>query len=214
MPANQRFYFPTLPVIIYLTVQSIYPLLEKIPNSVLEKYKKLPKLICLYSILWISLIPSLLFVCNMLFVENHKIMVSGLNLLNYYQNDPSYHYLYRLDEFSSLPNNLVMATTEVGYPSVLNPHKLIVDLAGLNETDFAHNRSFSAELLFRKYHPDVIFMPHPHYQEMIQMISQNSYFRDHYDYLSLHDFGVKMGVALYKDSKYYQAMKKIVERTN
>ena len=119
-------------------------------------------------------------------------------------------YWFRLVEFSALPNDLVIAATEIGHLAALNPEKTVVDLSGLNETEFAH-QGFSADFLFQRYRPDLIYMPHPDYRPMLEEITHNPHFTEHYDYFSAHEINVAMGVALWRESRYYPAMRAIVE---
>ncbi|MGB8644005.1 MAG: hypothetical protein WCF84_02115, partial [Anaerolineae bacterium] len=108
------------------------------------------------------------------------------------------------------PDDMVIATTEIGVLSAANPRKTVVDMAGLNETGFAHD-GFSANRLFQEYNPDVIYMPHPDYDVMIAQITTNPYFIAHYEYLpgpSLHTF---LGVAIRRDGRYYAALHQALE---
>ena len=103
-----------------------------------------------------------------------------------------------------------MATTEVGIPAAMNPQKIIVDLSGLNETNFVRN-GFSADYLFQNYQPDLIYMPHPHYQRTIEQISGHPHFVQSYEYFPASVLGVEMGVALKRDSRYHSEMRAIVK---
>lgn len=116
---------------------------------------------------------------------------------------------FDLDKFSQFPNDFVIASTEVGHPGILNSRKVIVDLAGLNTADFAHP-PFSTELLFRKYRPDLIYMPHPDYREMIAQIKSDTYFGEHYEYFDGEARGALLDIAIWKDSKYYPMMQQIM----
>ena len=115
---------------------------------------------------------------------------------------------FRLDEFSDLPDDLVMAMTEFGFPAAMNPGKTIVDLTGLNNTEFAHH-GFSADALFGRYRPDLIFMPWRDYSRMLDQISAHPEFRDDYEYFAPRQLGTSMGLALRRSSKYYSQMQRI-----
>ena len=118
-------------------------------------------------------------------------------------------YWYRLDRFASLPDDLVIATTEVGLPGVLAPRKTIVDLAGLNDSHFAR-QPFSAERLFARYRPDLIYMPHPNYVEMNRAIEERLD-AEGYDFYTARELDVDFGLAIRRDSRHYDAMRRIVE---
>ena len=84
---------------------------------------------------------------------------------------------FALDEFSLLPDDLTIATTEVGLPGVMNPHKRIVDLAGLNEPQIAQ-QGFDADFVFRTYSPDLIYMPYPRYDQLLAQITAHKAFQE------------------------------------
>jgi hypothetical protein len=119
-------------------------------------------------------------------------------------------YWYRLDRFVSLPDDLVIATTEVGLPGVLAPRKTIVDLAGLNERQFARE-PFSAERLFARHRPDLLYLPHPNYVEMTRAIEERLE-TEGYDFYTARELHMDFfGLAIRRDSRHYDAMKRIVE---
>jgi len=206
---GQRFYYPTLPALIYLAAKSAVIIIDKVKESLRPKDIEFPK----------SLAP-LLMACFMGIIALPIFMViqdvrKGFTqkIIGHYKIDKNYSYMkwYALPEFSALPDDLVMATTEIGLVSMLNPRKQVIDMAGLNETYFAHN-GFSADLLFHKYNPDLIYMPHPHYREMKRQIIENPYFQQHYIYFTGDQLHYILGVSLRTDSKYYQAMQNIINK--
>jgi hypothetical protein len=109
---------------------------------------------------------------------------------------------------SKLPDDLVMTTTEMGFLSAMNPRKKIIDLAGLNEREFAH-RPFDADRLLTDMAPDLIYMPHDDYTKMIADIQGSPAFAgyEHYDKRQLQTN--KFGMAIRKDSPYYEQMHQI-----
>lgn len=114
-----------------------------------------------------------------------------------------------LDRFSSLPDDLVIATTEVGLPAALNLDKTVVDLAGLQEPAFARN-PFSADRLFTHYHPDLVYMPHPDYTRMTREIEEHPLFKRDYEYFPSPDPRLSLGVAIWRSSPYYSQMRDIL----
>lgn len=207
---HQRFYYPTLPAIAFLASQSAARMLERGSRSIQQEFQRSSSLLWPLAALFllVSLLAAFLSIPRN-FSEPSKTDLAHFTVLDSYKSKWR-DYWFRLDEFSELPNDLVIAATEVGHLAAMNPEKVIVDLSGLNETDFAHQR-FSADLLFRKYQPDLIYMPHPNYNQMIDQIADNQYFSNHYDYFSAQELNVAMGLALRRDSKYYPAMLEIVE---
>ena len=116
-------------------------------------------------------------------------------------------YWYRLDRFVSLPDDLVIATTEVGLPGVLAPRKTIVDLAGLNDSQFAG--IFLDRAPVRTLSPDLLYMPHPNYVEMNRAIEERLD-AEGYDFYTARELDVDFGLAIRRDSRHYDAMRRIV----
>ena len=120
-------------------------------------------------------------------------------------------YWFRLDRFAALPPDLTMATTEIGHVASMNPGRVIVDMAGLNEREFAFH-PFSSAVMLKKYAPDLIYMPHPGYRAMNRNLRENPEFQKDYEYFPPSSLSprVGMGIALRRDSKYYEQMRAIV----
>jgi len=74
-------------------------------------------------------------------------------------------YWPHLAEIAKLPDNLVIASTEIGHLLAVNGKMTVIDMAGINETTIAHG-GFSADYLIERYDPDLIYMPHPDYVDM------------------------------------------------
>jgi hypothetical protein len=122
-------------------------------------------------------------------------------------------YWYAIDRFMKMPNSMVMATTEVGMPAALSFERPIIDLAGLNETDFAKN-PFSAERLFSRYHPDLIYMPHSVYPNVTAAIEASPAFK-RYEVFTREELATKdFGLAIWRDSPHYRAMRAILGKKN
>ncbi|MGZ3476307.1 MAG: hypothetical protein ACXWUG_20495 [Polyangiales bacterium] len=79
-----------------------------------------------------------------------------------------------------LPDDIVIASTEVGALSVLASGKRIIDLAGLNDARFASS-PFDPERLLREDRPDVIYLPHPDYVGMNRALIESARFVAEYD---------------------------------
>jgi hypothetical protein len=54
-------------------------------------------------------------------------------------------------------------------------------------------------------------MPHPHYKEMIQQITNNPYFIAHYELLDSPQTAATLGTALRRDSLYYASMRQLAD---
>jgi hypothetical protein len=213
MDKNFRFYSPTLPVIIFLASQSLVHITKEIPVAVKQQIQNIPGKVL--GVALVFLLPYILFPLarsfNLVLRERflNGYVIGNFDVLVNYKR----HWRgvwFALDDFSALPDDLVMATSDVGLPGVLNPGKVIIDLAALHETDFAH-QGVSAELLFKKYRPDLIYTPVFIYKQLIESFSNNTVFIEDYHLFSKKMIGASFGVALRKDSKYYHEMKEIVQ---
>ena len=209
MPRGARFYYPTLPAVIYLAGLSAVRMLGQTASFRASFVPKIP--------------PRYLYVAAALavltfppqvgdFLKVQRIVRGDLAPFDLAQEYKTYlsDYWFALDKFSALPSGLIIATTEVGHPAALDLDRNIVDLAGLNDPLFTHHR-FSADLLFQHYRPDLIYMPHPGYRGMNEELERNATFRHEYEWISGSRIGATMGIALLRRSPYYPAMHRIVE---
>jgi hypothetical protein len=208
---EDRFYYPTLPALCYLAARSATTLIKKGLSLARTEELKRPRL-ALLGLIFLVLGPTLLpTLSNIFWVRS---LIDQGNYDHFFDLPDHaiqvHRYWFELGPVSALPDDLVLATTEVGNPAIYNPGKVIVDLAGLNETEFAHH-GFSADYLLSRYHPDFIYLPHPHYEKMTAQIVSDPRFRKDYDYYPAEKITAKWGVAIRRDSKYYAAMRAIVE---
>ncbi len=208
MGQNQRFFYADLPVLIYLSATATVRLLDRVPASWSAGLGRLD-LKYRYAAFAAAFFFPLPTVTN---VQTVSYLLHGnfapFDLVKEYQayNTP---YWFALDRFSTLPDDLRMAVTEIGHVAAMNLNKEVVDFSGLNETRFAHHR-FSAEVFFQHYHPDLIVMPHPGYRGMVQDLENHPVFKTQYVWVPPEDTGDQgTGLAIRRDSKYYDAMRKI-----
>ncbi len=211
MPSPQRFYYPTLPALLFLAAQGAVRLVERIPDAIRREVSGSSKSVRIFAafLLLGCLFPSALSVSRAVGSQIYKGNLLNFDIFDSYKKRLS-TYWFGLDAFSRLPDDLVIVTTEVGRPAAMNPEKRIVDLTGLNEARFAH-AGFSADRLFQTYRPDLIYMPHPHYKGMIEQIANHPHFVEHYEHFSASALGAVMGVALWRDSEYFSRMHDIVK---
>lgn len=102
-----------------------------------------------------------------------------------------------------MPDDIVIATTEVGYPGVLNPRKTIIDLAGLNDTEFAQH-GFSVARLFARSRPDLFYLTTRHYATIRSALFTNPDFASGYELLQSPGGLV---IALRRESPRYAALR-------
>lgn len=208
---HQRFYYPTLPALCLLASWSAVDLSRELKLDVIGGLLRIPKpalaLVALCALRILA--PPVLASVDVVRDELSRDHFANFDLLERYRRVSS-RFWFALDRFSTLPDDLVIATTEVGHPSAMNPDKNIVDLVGLNEAEFAQH-GFSTAHLFGAYRPDVFYMPHPHYTAMNAAIRSQPEFISGYEVFSAEDLDAAMGVALRRDSRYYAQLRKMLD---
>ncbi len=212
MPAAHRFYYPALPAIIFLAGCATVRLLERVPERwvVAVSQSPAPYRYAAFAIAILVLPPpppNELSVFGALAHHNFASFDLVQECKAYLPN-----FWFGLDRFSALPSDATMATTEIGHVGAMNLDKTVVDLAGLNDSLFAHHR-FSADVFFAHYHPDLIYMPHPGYKAMNVSLEDNPTFQRDYEWIPAAKLGPQwfMGIALSRTSKYYGEMRTIVK---
>jgi len=213
MDYSQRFYYPTLPAIMFLSIQSARFIFKRTSLKKLIESLKDETVNSRAIMAFLFLFPVFAF-GPQIADSSYELLTSRGNSYNGFDVTEEYRarwtgYWFRLDKFSLLPDDLVMAATEIGHPLAMNPYKTVIDMTGLNETRIAHS-GFSADSFFYYYQPDLIFMPHPDYQDMIESINKNSYFINNYEVFSVDYLSTTLSLAIREDSEYYQQMKLIV----
>ena len=207
----QRFYYPVLPALAYLACRSIsFTLpdwLSQAPNSrawrQMLAFGLLAGLICLGPLFWGEF--------GAYRVARQQSRTDHISLV-YCTRERWQGSWIALERISRLPDDLVIATTEVGLPGVLNLDKIILDMAGLQNTSFAH-APFSANLLLAKDRPDMIYMPHPHYKKMIREIESHPLFLSDYDFFPAERYNALSGVAIRRQSSHYPDLRRILLET-
>lgn len=212
MYMGARFYYPTLPAVAFLAAQSAARMVGRALPASDEQVRRVPRPLCWMALLVVlaALTPQAKLALDA--VRAKRGAIGRFSVLDDYRTNPEWRaYWFALDEFTALPDDLVMATTEIGRPGVMAPGKTIIDLSGLNEAAFAR-KGFSAELLIEDYRPDLIYMPHPGYRAMIAAIRGHPTFKTQYEHFPAEQLGTTMGIALRRDSKHYAAMRQIVTK--
>jgi hypothetical protein len=198
MHYGQRFYFPTLPALIYLAMSALQRVIEDPPTAL----RRVPPALRDYRFtLAVSAVALLLTVlaelkpndriakaavlCPTASMQERQVLLRnvwpGINLL------------------SAMPNDLSIATTEVGQPGVLSPHRAIIDLSGLNDPRVASGAWSPVEaVLLAK--ADVVYL-HPDYKGMNRAFAASTEFAR--DYEPFQPKGPRaLSVFVRRDSKY------------
>jgi hypothetical protein len=202
MPFDQRFYHPMLPALIFLATRAAARIEKAIGRDVT------PSIAALSVLTWFWLMP--VFVTSAreattAAADQRNLHFSHAELA---KTTGPQKLWFKIDEMCALPDDVTIATSEVGFISILAPKKQFLDLVGLNDTDIALH-GFSNERLFRGGGPDVLYLPHPDYREIIQSILSSPEI-DGYDIYTPSTTGALLGVAIKRSSPHYAKMRQIM----
>lgn len=117
------------------------------------------------------------------------------------------HNWHLLDQISEFPDDLHLASTELGILSAMNPGKTITDLSGLNDPVLA--KGFDPEHVVQRA-PDLLYLPHPANVTMRERLLEHQRFQAEYEIFSEADLESYMGIALRKDGRYYPALRELL----
>lgn len=115
-------------------------------------------------------------------------------------------------EFDALPADLVVAGTEIGFVGLAAGRHRVVDLCGLHDADIARH-GFSADRVLEVDRPDVLYFPHPDYRAMRTALFQHPRFVAEWEKVPRARRGPYLPFALRKTSPHYQQLKAILART-
>jgi hypothetical protein len=192
MPFHARFYFPLFPVVVWLALRGF-------PQWKSESFSsKTPAAIAVLLCMaggWVM----------------HGWPEGARARLGRFSMEEVYSLAGRktwplLSEIAQLPDSLSMAATEVGLPGAWCPGKKIFDLAGLNDPEGA-GKPFTATAFFKKFRPEIIFTPHPHYGLMLKEMETNVVFQTEYEYFPAEKTHTFIGIALLKKGAYYGVLR-------
>ncbi|MGB8648191.1 MAG: hypothetical protein WCF84_23340, partial [Anaerolineae bacterium] len=144
MPFSARFYYPVLPALLLLSSQSLVRLGRKLSAVVQRSSRTTMRgigaigVVILLVLLGLATRPVL----RVLRDTAQQHLLGHFAFFEDYGGEWPYEWA-GLETLSKLPDDMVIATTEIGVLSAANPRKTVVDMAGLNETGFAHD-GFSA----------------------------------------------------------------------
>ena len=206
---SQRFYYPAIPALAYLGGRAVNRLLESGPpisawGSQTRMGTALAALLALAGVAHSG-------------ITQWRALGSVRAAGTFARFDVSLHFTEGgmdrvwpgLDTIAALPDDVTIATTEVGFPAVMNPGKRIIDLAGLNNADIALSRRSTSEVL-RREQPDVLYLPHPDYREMNRAI------RNEPDLLAAYEMAPEasspptLDLAILRSSPHYDALRRLV----
>lgn len=195
MGDRQRFDLPALPALLLLAVRGLSEL-ASLPECAGARGRRL-----LAGISVATVAALLVLAGRDAFRAARAPRTVGFPVLAHYRNDWPARMWLRLDRIAALPDDLVIATTEVGHPGVLAPGKQIVDLAGLNDLEFARH-GFSPDRLFARGFPDLFYITSRHYAAIRTALLQDARFSSRYEVLAVPG---GLAVALLRDGRHYPA---------
>lgn len=202
MGYGQRFYYPLLPFLLYLALRELLELPENIRLGHGLKFNRIPHQT---ERMGIAILGGLLLYYGFSF--GWEMKQSPLNeRFAIFDAKATYQaeakdYLPKLDALGRFPDDLSIATTEVGMPSALYPNRIVYDLAALNSPVLMAEGLTAATIL--KYCPaDILYLPHPDYKQLNTDLAASSEFAAHYAVVPKDSLKAMMGVAIRKDGKY------------
>lgn len=206
---HQRFYYPTLPALFFIGATSMSRVLAIWNTRTSDSwFRKLALGACIAAC---GLLGARALVSAALMWKSETVnrQVARFDLKERYDIPRARANWFALDGFTRLPDELSIATSEVGLPAAMNPGKRVIDIVGLNETNFAMH-GFDARRLCAELRPDVLYMPHPDYTAMTEQLLKDANFQADYVYYPAADLGAFMGLALRRASVHFAAMQEIV----
>jgi len=200
MPQEHRFYQPVVPALVFLAGRAGARL-----QTTLDRDLAAPAA-CVALLTWFWLVPALVASgqeATKAVIEERVAEFRLDTLATEKQREA-----FKIAEFCALPDDAVIATSEIGLISVLAPKKHFIDLAGLNDTDIALH-GFSAARLFARAEPDILYFPHPNYREMIKALLEAPQMAN-YDIFPPSSLGSTLGVGIKRTSRHYERMQQIM----
>lgn len=119
-------------------------------------------------------------------------------------------YVSLTENITTIPEDMIIASTEHGFLGAKNVKKKIIDMSGLH--DHILSRGFSAEYVF-SIRPDLVMMPYPIYKGMIREIERYKLFKSDYIYVRRMDRGIEFGIAIRKKSPYCLEIAEVVKNS-
>ncbi|MEY3444434.1 MAG: hypothetical protein RLZZ519_2715 [Bacteroidota bacterium] len=202
MGFGQRFYYPLLPFLLYLGIRELLELPKNLALGPGLQFKRIPHQVERIGTLALA---GLLIYYGISFGINLKTaqMDSRFAVFNAkatYRAELT-DYWAHLDALENFPNDLEIATTEVGMPAALYPKRKIHDLAALNNPKLLE-AGLSAESVLKLCAADLIYMPHEHYVRFHTDLTRSKDFAARYVLFDAKTVKASMGVAIRRDSPF------------
>lgn len=206
---SQRFYYPALPALAYLASRGLARLLETGRSPSFPKPWTRAGLALAALLVSAGLAQEGLTHWRALDSARRAGTLGRFEVARHFTKGGMNRVWPGLDVIAALPDDLTVATTEVGFPAVMNPAKRIIDLAGLNETDIALGRKSPAEVL-RAERPDVLYLPHPDYREMNGLIRDQPGLLDDYEVAPGRPAPPTLQIAILRTSRHFEVLRRVL----
>jgi hypothetical protein len=209
MGFGQRFYYPLLPFLMYLGMRELLELPRNLALGPGFQFKRIPHQVERVGMIAIA---ALLIYYGIYFGLGLKTAQLEQRFAVFdakatYQADLK-DYWAHLDALAQFPDDLEIATTEVGMPAALYPQRKLHDLAALNSPKLLE-AGLTAQSVLDHAAADVIYMPHEHYWRFHHDLLESKEFAAEYVLLSGKEVDAMMGVAIRRDSRYATALMRI-----
>ncbi len=205
MGYEERFLYPAWPVLVFLGAravnrQSKWPIFEQL-SSFTEK-RRLNALalgfilLCMGAFSWYAKPANL---------RQHW---GEMKVESAYQELGQNNWPF-LPQFIPLGSDLAFASTELGILGALAPQHKVIDLSGLHDPSIT-GTTFDPDRLCDDQKPDLIYMPHPDYVEMIAALRSSPSFQKNYQEYPSETLHTWLGIAIRKESRYFVQMRDII----
>lgn len=208
MGYHQRFLHPIWPLVVYLCCRSLEIILLQQPERAtpLLQRPRLPALLLLLIVGALSVTTVVQRPANL------RTTFADMRLSTAYNELGRNNWPY-LPEFVALGDQMSFASTELGILGAVASGHTVYDLAGLHDEETARE-GLDATRLLTEQRPDLIYMPHPDYEEMTARIREHPAFQEGYREYTPQELHSWLGVAIRKESPFFVAMEHIVARGN
>lgn len=206
MGFSQRFYYAPVPGLIYIAVRSTARIVRALGDS-LGRPSVPAGLTAVAGMvfLWFQLSSPIVAAGKDMSGAIFARSLGHFDIAQHAKAPGPLKYWFALDRVSELPDDLMIASTEVGMLSALNLKKTVIDMAGLNDRDYALT-PFSAERFFATHKPDLIYYPHPHYLQMIDALKNSPEMANYASYTAAQLGTSEFGIAIRRDSPYFSKL--------
>lgn len=205
MGYEERFLYPAWPVLIFLGARAVNRPSKWLLFQQLASFTEKRKL----NVLAFGLILAIVGGSSwFLKPANIKAHWGKMNVAAAYQELGQNNWPF-LPKFIDLAPKITFASTELGILGAMAPTHTIFDLSGLHDPNIA-GEEFNPTQLCSVQKPDVIYMPHPDYVEMLSSLKASEAFKKNYEEFSPEILHTWLGVAIRRESPYFLQLRDII----